>query len=369
VHDITERKLAEGRITDLLSFNEKILNIAPVGILTYKVTGECVFANEIVARIVGTTVEKLTAQNFRTLDSWKKSGLFQLAERAIASAEPEIADIHHTSTFGKDKWLTASAVTFRSKAETRLLLTLSDITERKQAEEELQRTLDELKHSNAELEEFAYVASHDLQEPLRGIAGLTQLLQRRYQGQLDSRADEYIDHIVDGTQRMQTLINDLLAYSRVGRRGEAIQSTEAETALKAALKNLNAAILEDGAAITSDRLPKVKADPTQLTQLFQNLIGNAIKFRSEQPPQIHIHAVEAGDCWQFSVRDNGIGIAPEYHERIFQVFQRLHTRRAYNGTGIGLAICKKIIERHGGKIWVESGEGQGSTFYFTLPKG
>jgi light-regulated signal transduction histidine kinase (bacteriophytochrome) len=250
-----------------------------------------------------------------------------------------------------------------------MISTVWDVTERKRAEEELQKTLEELKHSNAELEEFAYIASHDLQEPLRGIAGLTQLLQRRYQGQLDSRADEYIEHIVDGTQRMQTLINDLLAYSRVGRRGEAIASTEAETAVKAALKNLNAAILEDGATITNDRLPKVKADPTQLTQLFQNLIGNAIKFRSEYPPQIHICAVEAGDFWQFSVRDNGIGIEPQYYERIFQVFQRLHSRREYKGTGIGLAICKKIIERHGGKIWIESQEGQGSTFYFTLPKG
>jgi len=244
-----------------------------------------------------------------------------------------------------------------------------DITKRKQADEELQRTLDELKHSNAELEEFAYVASHDLQEPLRGIAGLTQLLQRRYQGQLDSRADEYITHIVDGTQRMQTLINDLLAYSRIGRRGEAIQPTEAGVALKAALKNLNAAILEVDATITNESLPTVKADATQLNQLFQNLIGNAIKFRSERSPQIHIGVTDAGNFWQFSVCDNGIGIEPQYFERIFLVFQRLHTRREYKGTGIGLAICKKIIERHGGRIWVESEAGQGSTFYFTLPKG
>jgi light-regulated signal transduction histidine kinase (bacteriophytochrome) len=250
-----------------------------------------------------------------------------------------------------------------------MLGTHTDITERKRAEEELQRTLEELKSSNAELEEFAYVASHDLQEPLRGIAGLAQLLQRRYQGQLDSRADEYIDHIVDGTQRMQTLINDLLAYSRIGRRGEALQLTEADAALKAALKNLNAAIHEFGAAVTSESLPKVKADATQLTQLFQNLIGNALKFRGERPPQIHIGVVDAGDFWQFSVRDNGIGIEPQYFERIFQVFQRLHTRREYKGTGIGLAICKKIIDRHGGRIWVESEKAQGSMFYFTLPKG
>jgi light-regulated signal transduction histidine kinase (bacteriophytochrome) len=229
--------------------------------------------------------------------------------------------------------------------------------------------MEELRHSNAELEEFAYVASHDLQEPLRGIAGLVQLLQIRYKGQLDSRADEYIDHIVDGAQRMQTLINDLLAYSRIGRRTETIQSIEAGTALKAALKNLNAAILEVGAKITSEDLPKVKADMTQLVQVFQNLIGNAMKFRREHSPEIHIQVTDAGDFWQFSVQDNGIGIESQYFERIFQVFQRLHTRREYRGTGIGLAICKKIIERHGGCIWVESTAGQGSTFYFTLPKG
>jgi light-regulated signal transduction histidine kinase (bacteriophytochrome) len=244
-----------------------------------------------------------------------------------------------------------------------------DITERKRAEEELHQTLAELKRSNAELEQFAYVASHDLQEPLRGMAGFAELLGQRYQGKLDSRADEYITHIVDGTQRMQTLINDLLAYSRIGRRGEAIQATPAETALKATQENLSAAIREYEATITCESLPTVRADATQLIQLFQNLIGNAIKFRAERPPMIHVGVGEAGDCWQFSIRDNGIGIEPQYFERIFQVFQRLHTRREYKGTGIGLAICKKIIERHGGKIWVESQPGQGSTFYFTLPKG
>ena len=168
---------------------------------------------------------------------------------------------------------------------------------------------------------------------------------------------------------MQTLINDLLAYSRIGRRGEPIQPTEIEAALKAAQENLSAAIQELGASITNENLPMVRADPTQLTQLFQNLIGNALKFKSESPPQIHVGVSDGEAFWQFSVQDNGIGIEPQYFERIFQVFQRLHTRREYKGTGIGLAICKKIIERHGGHIWVESEIGQGSTFYFTLPKG
>jgi light-regulated signal transduction histidine kinase (bacteriophytochrome) len=219
------------------------------------------------------------------------------------------------------------------------------------------------------LEQFAYVASHDLQEPLRGVAGMAELLQQRYQDQLDSRADEYIGHMVEGTHRMQTLINDLLSYSRIGRRGEPIQATEAEAALQASLENLNLAIQEYGASITNEDLPTVQADPTQLIQLFQNLIGNALKFRAERPPQIHVGVTDAGDFWQFSVQDNGIGIEPQYFERVFQVFQRLHTRREYKGTGIGLAICKKIVERHGGRIWVESEVGQGTTFYFTLPKG
>jgi PAS domain S-box-containing protein len=238
----------------------------------------------------------------------------------------------------------------------------SEITERKHAE-------DDLKRSNAELEQFAYVASHDLQEPLRGVAGMAELLQQRYQGQLDGRADEYITHIVDGSQRMKMLINDLLAYSRVGRRGEPIQTTEAGVALQATLENLSLAIQEYGARITNEDLPTVQADPTQLIQLFQNLIGNALKFRAERPPQIHVGVEDVGEFWQFSVRDNGIGIEPAYFERVFQVFQRLHTRREYKGTGIGLAICKKIVERHGGSIWVESEVGQGATFLFTLPKG
>jgi PAS domain S-box-containing protein len=284
---------------------------------------------------------------------------YEIVHRVIKRASGEIRIVHEKCEHFRNE----SGQIIRS------IGMVHDITERKQAEVELHRTLEELKSSNAELEQFAYVASHDLQEPLRGIAGLAQLLQQRYQGQLDNQADEFINLIVDGTQRMQTLINDLLAYSRIGRRGETIHPTKAEAALKATMENLNVAIREYGATITNESLPTVKADATQLIQLFQNLIGNAIKFRADRPPQIHIGVTDAGNFWQFSVRDNGIGIEPQYFERIFQVFQRLHTRREYKGTGIGLAICKKIIERHGGRIWVESEIGHGTTFYFTLPKG
>jgi PAS domain S-box-containing protein len=244
-----------------------------------------------------------------------------------------------------------------------------NITGRKRAEEELQRAMQELKRSNADLEQFAYVASHDLQEPLRMVASYTQLLARRYHGKLDADADEFITYAMDGATRMQTLINDLLAYSRVGTRGKPFEPTDVAAVLQAVLANLAIAIRESGAVVTHAALPEVKADPSQFVQLLQNLIGNAVKFRSESPPQIHLGVERLPGEWRFSVRDNGVGIEPQYFQRIFAVFQRLHTQREYPGTGIGLAICKKIVERHGGRIWVDSQPGQGSTFYFTLPDG
>jgi PAS domain S-box-containing protein len=243
----------------------------------------------------------------------------------------------------------------------------NDITARKRAEESLQRTAEELRRSNSDLEQFAYVASHDLQEPLRMVAGFVQLLQRQYTGRLDTEADKYIDFAVDGAKRMQTLINDLLAYSRVGTRGQEPAPTDSAAALDRALANLLSSIDETAARITHGALPAVRADQVQLVQLFQNLIGNALKFRGETPPKIHVDATRQDDRWRFSVSDNGIGIDPQFQRRIFLIFQRLHTREHYPGTGIGLAICKKIVDHHGGRIWVESQAGQGATFYFTLP--
>jgi PAS domain S-box-containing protein len=374
--DITERKHAEEVLRESEERLRLSLHAANQGLYDLNVQTGAAIVNDEYAQMLGYDPKTFVETNsawIERLHPDDKEVTQQAYLDYINGVLPEYrVEFRQKTQDGNWKWILSlgKIVDYDSLGKPRRMLgTHTDITERKRAEEELQRTLEELKSSNAELEEFAYVASHDLQEPLRGIAGLAQLLQRRYQGQLDSRADEYIDHIVDGTQRMQTLINDLLAYSRIGRRGEALQLTEADAALKAALKNLNAAIHEFGAAVTSESLPKVKADATQLTQLFQNLIGNALKFRGERPPQIHIGVVDAGDFWQFSVRDNGIGIEPQYFERIFQVFQRLHTRREYKGTGIGLAICKKIIDRHGGRIWVESEKAQGSMFYFTLPKG
>jgi len=250
-----------------------------------------------------------------------------------------------------------------------------EVNQRRAAENNLHRAVGDLKRSNAELEQFAYVASHDLQEPLRAVAGCVQVLKRRYGGKLDERADQFIEHAVEGAQRMQNLIQDLLAYSRVGTKGKAFSKVPLETVLNNALQNLSVAIEESGARVERDPLPELWGDAGQLEGVFQNLVSNALKFRGDGPPQIRISCLpdeeKNGDGqpngWMFSVADKGPGIEAQYFERIFVMFQRLHTRTEYPGTGIGLAIVKKIIERHGGRIWVESVVGQGTTFSFTLP--
>jgi PAS domain S-box-containing protein len=250
-----------------------------------------------------------------------------------------------------------------------------DVTPRREAELRLQRAATEvetanadLARSNAELEQFAYVTSHDLQEPLRMVANFTELLQKRYQGQLGADADEFIGFVVDGAVRMQGLINDLLAYSRAGRRERPSAAVDSNLVVDRALDNLRAAVREKGAVVRRDTLPRVRGDAAQLTQLFQNLLGNALKFCGNRPPAVYVGARPDGEgVWRFGVRDNGIGIEPRHAARIFDVFQRLHGRGEYTGNGIGLAICKKVVEQHGGRIWVEPAPGQGSIFYFTLP--
>jgi len=239
-------------------------------------------------------------------------------------------------------------------------------TERKRQETELANKTRELAQSNAELQQFAYVASHDLQEPLRMVASYTQLLGKRYQGKLDQDADEFIGYAVDGAARMQRLIRDLLEYSRVGSERKSFEHTDCEVVFRQVLENLSASIRERRAEVTHDPLPIVHANPTHLIQVFQNLIGNALKFQGDAPARIHVGATALPDGWEFSVRDNGVGIPADQLDRIFSIFQRLHGQSEYPGTGIGLAICKRIVEKYGGTIRVESEPGQGSVFYFTL---
>jgi PAS domain S-box-containing protein len=254
------------------------------------------------------------------------------------------------------------------QGERAILVLLRDITERKRAEAALQQTTEDLQRSNRDLEQFAYVASHDLQEPLRAVGGYVKLLQHRFPDKLDSKARGYVAGAFDGATRMERLIIDLLAYSRVGTRGGNFVSADLNALLEQVKGNLEAGIKSSHATVTHDALPALSVDATQMMQLFQNLIGNALKFHGEQPPRVHVGARQEEGRWVFSVRDNGIGIEPQYYERIFQIFQRLHTRKDYPGTGIGLAICKRIVERHGGAIWVESQPGQGTTFYFSIPE-
>ncbi|MCG8418757.1 MAG: ATP-binding protein [Proteobacteria bacterium] len=246
------------------------------------------------------------------------------------------------------------------------LVSLIDISRRKEMEVELRAMNLELERSNQDLEHFAYLASHDLQEPLRMISSYTQLLARRYQGQLDEKADKFIHYIVDGAKRMQALIGDLLELSRVGTASRTLRPVDCAVVLDRVLANLSGMLEERGGDVTHDDLPTVFFDSSQLGLLLQNLISNALKFRGKQAPRVHVSARKEGRMWILAIRDNGIGIADKHHEEVFEIFRRLHLREEYPGTGVGLAIAKKIVERHGGTIWLESAPGKGSTFYFSV---
>jgi PAS domain S-box-containing protein len=302
---------------------------------------------------------------------WDIPGLRELLETILPQKTTfDNYEVEHDFTaIGKRIMLLNARQIQRGLGKERIiLLAIEDITERKVAEDKLQAVLAELERSNKDLEQFASIASHDLQEPLRMVASYTQLLAERYEGQLDEKAGKYIAYAVEGAIRLQQLVNDLLAYSRVSTRGNRLESTDAHAILGQAIRNLAAAIEESKAIVTNEDLPLVRADAPQLALVFQNLLANAIKFRGADSPLIHVSVRDHGGEWIFSVRDNGIGIELQYADRIFVIFQRLHTRQEYPGTGIGLAVCKRIVERHGGRIWFESEPGQGSTFFFTVPK-
>ncbi|MBD1828746.1 ATP-binding protein [Microcoleus vaginatus GB1-A2] len=294
----------------------------------------------------------------------------QLKEQNVLLQEEIMSRLAVEKTIHEKNQILQQEISTRRAVEQTLqeqnLLLQQEISNRQRAESALLKSNQELARSNAELEQFAYVASHDLQAPLATIASYAQLLEKRYKDQLDSQASKFIGNIVQGCTRMQTLIDDLLEYSRVGRSQKPFQMTDCNHAVEQALANLQGAIRQTQAVVTYSELPAVMGDISQLVQLFQNLVGNAIKYRHDAPPVVHITACKQEKDWLISVSDNGIGIATQHQERIFQIFQRLHTQKEYSGTGIGLAICQKIVERHGGYIWVESKPDQGSIFYFTL---
>lgn len=330
----------------------------------------CKFANKAMAEITGYQVDKIPGVDFSQFLLPESKELINHIQKNLSEAStPPLnheATIRYTDGTLKELEISFSIIQYHGKPA--VMGIARDITDRKRAEHQLKKQAKELERSNAELEQFAYVASHDLQEPLRMVSSYVKLLERRYKGKLDSDADDFIYFASDGATRMYRLINDLLAYSRVSSQGRPFEQIDSSEALYQALANLQASILETRADIVVDTLPTIIADGSQLTQLLQNLIGNAIKFHDGKPPVVHISAKEEDNQWLFSVKDNGIGIDPKYAERIFVIFQRLHDKSEYPGTGIGLAICKKIVERHNGRIWVESKPKKGSTFYFTIPK-
>jgi PAS domain S-box-containing protein len=379
-----------------------LYDLAPVGYLTLSAAGLILEANLTAAMLLGVARGALVKQRLTEFILSADQDIFYRHRKALfETGEPQVYELRmiRPATAGGAFWARLEAARVDpAPGETggpTGRVTISDITTLKQAEDKLHETLADLRRSNADLEQFAYVASHDLQEPLRMVTSYMQLLKMRYGGQLDADADDFIGFAMDGAKRMQQLLLDLLEFARVGTRGNPLLPTDATAACRAAITDLQMAIEESEATVLCDPLPTICGDAPQLERLFQNLIGNALKFRDAKPPHVHISArlisseqeiAGLGEMaserqaplalspahplspfWLFMVRDNGIGIAPEYFERIFVIFQRLHAREEYPGTGIGLAVCKRIVERHGGRIWLESTPGKGATFYFTLP--
>jgi PAS domain S-box-containing protein len=366
--DITERKQAETALAHEARRRRTIFESSRDGIVIVDKTGKVVESNQSFAGMLGYNMAEMLQLHIWDWDA--QMGRDQILESLSRPGDPRppVFTTRHRRKDGSLYDAEISSVSAQCCGEIVYQSVVRDVTERKRMEEAIRAHSEKLARSNEELERFAYVASHDLQEPLRMVASFTQLLSKKYSGQLDETADRYINFAVDGAKRMQQLITDLLAYSRVNNKELAPRPMECDAVVQIALQNLKVAIEEAGAVVECDPLPALAADPAQLGQLFQNLIGNALKFHGPAPPRVHIAAADQGGDWLFSVKDNGIGIAPEQADRVFRIFQRLHTRTEYPGTGIGLAVCKKVVERHGGRIWVESQPGAGSSFCFTLPK-
>ena len=372
IRNISVRKEAEKFLAQMEGKYRGLLEAAPDAMVVVNQAGEIVLLNIQAEKQFGYRRNELLGQKVKNIipegfaERLVADGLRSKAD-ALAQQIGTGIELHGRRKDGSEFPIELMLSPLASDNGILVTSAIRDITKRKKAEVHLMQKMDELNRSNEELGQFAYIASHDLQEPLRMVASYTQLLARRYKGKLDSDADEFIAFAVDGASRMQRLIQDLLLYSRVQTKGMELRETSSEEAFERALQNLRGSIQESGAVVTHEALPNVQADEMQLAQLFQNLVGNAIKYQGSGIPKIHVSAkMNGGNKWMFSVKDNGIGIDAQYFDKIFGMFQRLHKREEFAGTGIGLAICKKIVERHGGNIAVESQPGHGSTFSFAL---
>jgi len=368
--DITERKQAELSLMEIQTNISDLIENSIDGILIADATGKHIFSNNRMCEITGYEYDEfmdMTIKEMTPPEDLKKYK--EMYDKRLRGEEvPNHYERPIIRKDGRIILVELRTTTTIWKGEKCALAFMTDITERKKTEGELIRTMEDLERSNRELEQFAYVVSHDLQEPLRMVASYVQLLEKRYKDQLDQDANDFINFATDGAIRMQLMINDILEYSRVGTKGREFKSINLNSVLSKALANLESQIQEHGAIITGDDLPQVFVDEIQMVQLFQNLIGNAIKFRGEEIPRILITATEDNFEWVISIKDNGIGIPQEFRDKIFSVFRKLHAIGQYPGSGIGLAIAAKIVERHSGRIWVESEPGEGSTFYFAIPK-
>ena len=362
------RKLDQQRITDALEYNKTLINSSSLGITTYDASGKCILANETIAKILGATREQVLEENYNDIEEWKTSGLFGSACEAVASGNETRREIQTKNSSGEEIWLDCRFTPFYSNMEPQLLLSVDDITISKQAEVDLEVYAAKLEQSNRDLQEFAYIASHDLQEPLRKVLAFGDRLAQKYGNALDETGRDYLKRMREASQRMQILINDLLTFSRVTTRAQPFAKVDLNSLIQEVISDLEIQIDRTQGRVETSDLPMIDGDLTQMHQLLQNLINNGLKFHQEGiPPIVQVSANISKRKCKILVKDNGIGFDMQYLDRIFKPFQRLHGRMDYEGSGMGLAICRRIVERHGGEITASSALGKGSTFTITLP--